>query len=233
MWLGAKKKIHQLGRYAIAADYANVMVNYSWLNDAANSHFMIGYAGSQGDGGHTDSWPMIYSILWLRLLGYENLLPQQQQILGAMRDWYHNNKLNQYGLPLNSRKTYTKDDWSMFLAAAYYDAGSQQHAPQPSQFSTELFSRLFAFANDTQNRVPLSDWTMTEAPNVAGFAARPVYGAMYCSCSTRPLFDFELLKKMQVCTGACGKSEGERSGGSKQRAECEGQEGFRRRAPQV
>ncbi len=68
----------------------------------------------------------------------------------------------------------------MFLGEAYYDAGSQQHAPQPSQFSTELFSRLFAFANDTQNRVPLSDWTMTEAPNVAGFAARPVYGAMYC-----------------------------------------------------
>ena len=74
---------------------------------------------------------------------------------------------------------------------------------------------------------------MTEAPNVAGFAARPVYGAMYCSCSTRPLFDFELFKKMQVCAGACGESEGERSGGSKQRAECEGQEGFRRGAPQV
>jgi hypothetical protein len=78
----------------------------------------------------------------------------------------------------------------MFLAASYYD--DQQ---QPSQFSAELFSRLFAFANSTQNRymsacsnynppplmffrVPLSDWTMTEVPDVAGFAARPVYGAM-------------------------------------------------------
>jgi hypothetical protein len=34
----------------------------------------------------------------------------------------------------------------MFLAAAYYDG------EQPSQFSSELFSRLFAFANSTQNR---------------------------------------------------------------------------------
>ncbi len=79
----------------------------------------------------------------------------------------------------------------MFLAASYFD--EQQ---QPSQFSEELFSRLFAFANSTQNRcrpflsergpkpltfvrVPLSDWTMTETPDVAGFSARPVYGAMY------------------------------------------------------
>jgi hypothetical protein len=160
------------------------MVNYSWLDDAENSHFMIGYLGSQGDGGDHDSWPMIYSILWLRLLGYENLLPRQQQLLGAMRDWYRANKLNEYGLPLNSRKSYTKDDWSMFLAAAYYDEGTQDHPPQPSQFSTDLFSRLFAFANATQNRVPLSDWTMTETPDVAGFSARPVYGAMYCLFKT-------------------------------------------------
>ena len=35
--------------YATAADYAGVMVNYSWVEDGDNSHFMIGYAGSQGD----------------------------------------------------------------------------------------------------------------------------------------------------------------------------------------
>ena len=154
-------------------------MNYSWVDDAANSHFMIGYTGSQGDGGDSNSWPMLYSILWLRLLGYDNLLPLQQQRLAGMRDWYHANKLNAYGLPLNSRKTYTKDDWSMFLAAAYYDQPAMPQAPpQPSEFSSELFSRLFAFANATQNRVPLSDWTMTQTPDVAGFAARPVYGAM-------------------------------------------------------
>ena len=63
------------------------MMNYSWVDDAANSHFMIGYTGSQGDGGDAASWPMLYSILWLRLLGYDNLLPQQQLRLDAMRDW--------------------------------------------------------------------------------------------------------------------------------------------------
>ena len=80
-----KKYFHQLGRYAIAADYANVMVNYSWLNDAANSHFMIGYAGSQGDGGHTDSWPMIYSILWLLATAWL----QKLVTAAAANSWRH------------------------------------------------------------------------------------------------------------------------------------------------
>ncbi len=121
----------------------------------------------------------MYNILWLKLLGYDNLLPKQQELLEAMGGWYFNNKLNEFGLPLNSRKTFTKDDWSMFLAAAYYqESNHSNQQPQPSEFSTELFSRLFAFANSTQNRVPLSDWTMTLTADVAGFAARPVYGAM-------------------------------------------------------
>ncbi len=155
------------------------MVNYSWIDDAANSHFMIGYEGSQGDGGDPASWTMLYNILWLKLLGYDNLLPKQQELLDTMGTWYFNNKLNEFGLPLNSRKTFTKDDWSMFLAAAYYqESNHSNQQPQPSAFSSELFSRLFAFANSTQNRVPLSDWTMTLTADVAGFAARPVYGAM-------------------------------------------------------
>jgi hypothetical protein len=47
---------------------------------------------------------------------------------------------------------YTKDDWATFLAAAYYDDQQQQQQQQPSQFSLDLFSRLYAFANSTQNR---------------------------------------------------------------------------------
>ena len=46
--------------------YAKVMVVYAWLDDGANSHFMIGYKGSQGDGGDPASWPMLYNALWLR-----------------------------------------------------------------------------------------------------------------------------------------------------------------------
>jgi len=164
---------------ATAATYASTMVDYSWVSNGSQSHFMIGYAGSQGDGGEPGSWPMIYNALWLRLLGYDALLPDQATYLDTMRDWYAANQLQRYGLPLNSRKLYTKDDWQTFLAATYFDAGSPGVDPAPSAFSTALFDKLYTFANETTSRVPLSDWTNTDAPTSVGFSARPVYGAMY------------------------------------------------------
>ena len=101
--------------YATAADYAKTMVQYSWLVNGSDSHFMIGYQGSKADGGVTSSWPMLYNALWLRLLGFEELVPQA--LLDTQRDWYAANVMQEYGLPLNSRKLYTKDDWMTFLAA--------------------------------------------------------------------------------------------------------------------
>lgn len=159
--------------YAMAASYSNTMVQYSWLDAGADSHFLIGYFGSQKDGGDHESWPMLYNALWLRLLGYDTLLPNQTALLGQTRDWYHTNKLQEYGLPLNSRKLYTKDDWMTFLAATFYDGAA------PSAFSSALFERFFAWANATTSRQPISDWTNTDSATAVGFGARPVYGAMW------------------------------------------------------
>jgi hypothetical protein len=160
--------------YTIAADYAATMVQYAWHDNGADSHFMIGYRGSQGDGGDPGSWPMLYNGLWLRLLGYTDLLPQQATYFDTMQAWYAANKLQQYGLPLNSRKLYTKDDWMTYLAAFYYNASGA-----PSAFSATLFDKLYHFATETTSREPLSDWTNTDGPTAVGFSARPVYGAMY------------------------------------------------------
>ena len=162
--------------YAMAAAYSNTMVQYSWLEDGADSHFLIGYFGSQKDGGDKDSWPMLYNALWLRLLGYDNLLPEQTQLLTQMRDFYNDKKLAEFGLPLNSRKLYTKDDWMTFLAATFYDDATPA---QPSAFSATLFERFYAWANVTSSRQPISDWTNTDSATAAGFGARPVYGAMW------------------------------------------------------
>ena len=162
--------------YALAASYSNTMVQYSWLSNGTSSHFLIGYFGSQKDGGDHSSWPMLYNALWLRLLGYNQLLPNQEKLLTQMRDFYHAEKLQEFGLPLNSRKLYTKDDWMTFLAATFYDDASPA---QPSTFSTALFEKFFAWANSTTSRQPISDWTNTDSATAVGFGARPVYGAMW------------------------------------------------------
>jgi hypothetical protein len=171
---GDKAKASEI--YATAAAYAHTMVEYSWLKNGTESHFIIGYFDSQGDGGDLDSWPMLYNALWLDLLGYDNLLPNQTALMAQMESWYMHNKLQEYGLPLNSRKLYTKDDWMTFLAATFY---TDEEHPQPSAFSAELFNRFYAWANTTTGRTPLSDWTNTDSPSSVGFTARPVYGAMY------------------------------------------------------
>jgi len=150
------------------------MVDYSWVSNGTSSHFTLGYRGTAGADGDPASWPMIYNALWLRVLGFEDLLPQEY--LDGMEAFYTGEQMQQYGLPLNSRKLYTKDDWMTFLAATYFTKGAQ---PAPSAFSNLLFDGLFRFANETTSREPLSDWTNTDAPTAVGFTNRPVYGAMY------------------------------------------------------
>ena len=160
--------------YATAVAYSKTMVEYSWHANGTDSHFMIGYVNSQKDGGDPSSWPMLYNALWLRVLGFDGLVPQA--LLDTQRDWYAANKMQTYGLPLNSRKLYTKDDWMTFLSALYYTPGA---AATPSAFSTSLFDGLYRWANETTSREALSDWTNTDAPTAVGFTNRPVYGAMY------------------------------------------------------
>lgn len=161
--------------YALAGEYSQTMVQYSWVNNGTTgSHFTLGYLGTPGADGDPTSWPMVYNALWLRVLGLDGLVPQQN--LDTMRDFYVANKMEVYGLPLNSRKLYTKDDWMTFLAATYFTADA---TPKPSDFSTALFHGLFRYANETTSREALSDWTNTDSPSSVGFTNRPVYGAMW------------------------------------------------------
>lgn len=71
------------------------------------------------------------------LLGYDNLLPNQASLLTQQSAWYTANVMEEFGLPLNSRKLFTKDDWMTFLAATYYNANGT-----PSAFSNSLVSAL-------------------------------------------------------------------------------------------
>ena len=82
---------------------------------------------------------------------------------------YYLTKQNKYGLPLDCRKDYTKSDWIMWTAAM---------APDADTFK-KFVSPIYKYINETQSRVPISDWSDTKTGNMVGFKARSVIGGYW------------------------------------------------------
>lgn len=113
-----------------------------------------------------DTFSLKYNILYQYILDLPNK-PFPSNIM-SLEETYYIEQLNEYGVPLDNRDTFTKLDWSMWIAAM----GSTD------QFN-QITEATFKFANECVDRVPLSDYTETLTPTVKGFQARPVMGGIY------------------------------------------------------
>jgi hypothetical protein len=111
------------------------------------------------------SWSQKYNMVWDEILGF-NLFPKQVKDKEIA---YYLKMQNHYGLPLDIRETYTKLDWIIWTATM---------ADSKEQFS-ELIKPVYAFLNETPDRVPMTDWYWTRSGEMRGFQARSVVGGVY------------------------------------------------------
>lgn len=173
------KAIVGLGAFADLAKRAGRSVEATKYGTMAKQ-FAAKWIDMARDGDHyrltfdrPGTWSQKYNLVWDKLLGL-GLFPAD---IARTEIAYYKTKLQPYGLPLDSRRTYTKLDWEVWTATL---------AESRADFDA-LLDPIFRWMNETKSRVPLTDWYDTVSGAQEGFQARSVVGGVFIKMLADPV----------------------------------------------
>ena len=165
------KAIDALGAFAQMAEgigYAKEAKEYK----AVSQEMAKKWIGLAQEGDHyklafdsPNTWSQKYNLIWDDLLGLK-LFPSSVK---ATELTYYKTKLNIYGIPLDSRRDYTKLDWQIWTATLSDDDATFR----------VLVTPLGKWLDETPSRVPLNDWYDTKTGKEESFQARSVVGGIF------------------------------------------------------
>lgn len=154
--------LRMFGKNTDAEKYADIAKEMSagWAERAYNGDGSFRLAFDK-----PDTFSMKYNIVWDKFWGTK-LFPDYLLCSEFASNKKH---INYYGMPLDSRKTYTKSDWLVWTACL---------APTREDFE-EFISPLWDAYNVTTDRVPMTDWYDTNTASLVGFRHRTVQGGLF------------------------------------------------------
>jgi hypothetical protein len=165
------------GRPKAAAEYRALAEQDArrWMKkDNDGNHFRLAF-------NLPGTWSMKYNMVWDRILGFHLFPPRVYREEYA----FYLKHLGPYGVPLDNRALYTKLDWMLWTATL---------APSRRDFE-KLADAGYRFADQTPDRVPLSDWYWTNTGKQTGFQARSVVGGVYLEMLDHPAIWQKWLKR--------------------------------------
>jgi len=160
--MAAYSKLCELsGKTVEAEEYMNLSKAYAkeWeLMAYDDDHYRLAF-------NKPGTWSQKYNLIWDKIFDL-NIFSEH---VFTTEINYYKTKMKTYGLPLDSRRDYTKIDWLVWTASL-----------ADNQEDFELFvSKAMSFVNETPDNVPLTDWYDTITGKQVGFQARSVVGGIF------------------------------------------------------